>query len=135
MPNKSRPPPVRNRLLAALPRAEYERLLPRLEAVPLPFMGVLYEGGGPIRHVYFPGAGLISLLVVMGDGTAREVGVIGSEGMLGTAVALGMKTTTTRALIQLPGVASRRASASASAGWRGRSSNSSARTSRASASS
>lgn len=107
MPNKSRPPPVRNRLLAALPRAEYERLLPRLEAVPLPFMGVLYEGGGPIRHVYFPGAGLISLLVVMGDGTAREVGVIGSEGMLGTAVALGMKTTTTRALIQLPGSALR----------------------------
>jgi len=107
MSDKSRPPPIRNRLLAALPREEYEHLLPRLESVALPFMGVLYEGGEPIRHVYFPGDGLISLLVVMDDETVREIGVIGNEGMLGIAVALGMKTTTTRALIQLPGSAMR----------------------------
>ena len=105
--NKSRPPPIRNQLLAALPGEEYGRLLPRLESVPLPFMEVLYEGGKPIRHVYFPGDGLISLLVVMGDGTVREIGVIGNEGMLGIAVALGMKVTTTRALVQLPGGAMR----------------------------
>ena len=67
MPNKSRPPPIRNQLLAALPRGEYGRLLPQLEAVPLPFMGVLYEGGEAIKHVYFPDDGLISLLIVMGD--------------------------------------------------------------------
>jgi hypothetical protein len=47
VPNKSRPPPIRNHLLAALPREEYERLLPHLESVPLPFMKVLYEGGEP----------------------------------------------------------------------------------------
>ena len=70
-------------------------------------MDVLYEGGEPIKHVYFPGDGLISLLVVMHDGAVREIGVIGSEGMLGVAVALGMKTATTRALIQLPGGAMR----------------------------
>ncbi len=107
MPNKSRPPPIRNHLLAALPSEEYRRLLPHLESVPLPFMGVLYEGGEPIRHVYFPDDGLISLLVVMDDETVREIGVIGNEGMLGTALALGMKTTTTRALVQLPGGAMR----------------------------
>ncbi|HEX6624104.1 MAG TPA: Crp/Fnr family transcriptional regulator [Pyrinomonadaceae bacterium] len=107
MPNHSRPPPIRNRLLAALPREEYERLLPHLKSVPLPFMKILYEGGEPIRHVYFPGDGLISLLVVMGDGTVREIGVIGNEGMLGTAVALGMNTAPHRALIQLPGSALR----------------------------
>ena len=107
MPNLSRPPPVRNHLLAALPRKEYERLLPHLESVPLPFIGVLYEGGEPIRHVYFPEDGLISLLVVMNDETVREIGVIGNEGMLGTALALGMKATTTRALVQLPGTAMR----------------------------
>jgi CRP-like cAMP-binding protein len=70
-------------------------------------MGVLYEGGETIRHVYFPDDGLVSLLIVMGDGTVREIGVIGNEGMLGVAVALGMKTATTRALIQLPGSAMR----------------------------
>lgn len=107
MPNKSRLPPIRNHLLAALPGEEYERLLPHLESVSLPFMGILYEGGEPIKHVYFPDDGLISLLVVMEDETVREIGVIGNEGMLGTAVALGMKTTTTRALIQLPGSAMR----------------------------
>jgi hypothetical protein len=45
VPNNSRPPPIRNRLLAALPGEEYGRLLPHQESVPLPFMGVLHEGG------------------------------------------------------------------------------------------
>jgi CRP-like cAMP-binding protein len=107
VPNKSRPPPIRNRLLADLPYEEYERLLPQLEAVPLPFMEVLYEGGETIRHVYFPDDGLISLLIVLEDETVREIGVIGKEGMLGAAVALGMKATPTRALVQLPGSALR----------------------------
>jgi CRP-like cAMP-binding protein len=107
VPNKSRPPPIRNQLLAALPGEEYGRLLAQLESVPLPFMKILYEGGEPIRHVYFPDDGLISLLIVMDDETVREIGVIGNEGMLGTAVALGVKTSTTRALVQLPGSAMR----------------------------
>ena len=107
MTNKSRPPPIRNHLLAALPPEEYKRLLPHLESVPLPFMEVLCEGGEPIRHVYFPDDGLISLLVVMGDETVREIGIVGNEGVLGVALALGMKTTTTRALVQLPGSAMR----------------------------
>jgi CRP-like cAMP-binding protein len=107
VPNKSRPPPIRNHLLAALPSEEYGRLLPHLESVPLPFMKVLCEGGETIRHVYFPDDGLISLLIVMGDETVREIGVIGNEGMLGAAVALGTKTTPTRALVQLPGSAMR----------------------------
>lgn len=107
MPNNSRPPPLQNQLLAALPGKDYERLFPHLESVSLPFMGVLYESGEPINHVYFPNDGLISLLVVMGDETLREVALIGNEGMLGTAVVLGMKTTPTRALIQMPGSAMR----------------------------
>lgn len=103
----SRPPPLRNQLLAALPGKVYKRLYPHLESVPLPFMEVLYESGEPITHVYFPNDGLISLLVVMGDDTPREVGVIGNEGMLGTAVVLGMNATPTRAIIQMPGSAMR----------------------------
>jgi CRP-like cAMP-binding protein len=107
VPNKSRPPPIQNHLLAALPGKEYKRLLPHLESIPLPFMEVIYEGGEPIEHVYFPNEGLISLLVVMEDETPREVGLIGNEGMFGIAVALGMNTTPTRALIQMPGSAMR----------------------------
>jgi CRP-like cAMP-binding protein len=107
VPNNSRPPPVQNQLLAALPDRDYKRLLPHLEFVSLPFMEILYESGEPIKHVYFPNAGLISLLVVMGDETPREVGLIGNEGMLGIPVALGMKVTPTRALIQMQGSAMR----------------------------
>jgi CRP-like cAMP-binding protein len=105
--NNSRPPPIQNQLLAALPAKDYKRLIPHLESVPLPFMEVLYESGHAIEHVYFPNDGLISLLVVMKDQTLREIGVIGNEGMLGIAVALGMKATPNRALIQLPGSAVR----------------------------
>lgn len=107
MPNQSRLPPIQNQLLAALPGREYKRLLPHLEHVPLPFMEVLHESGDPIEHVYFPDDGLISLLVVMDDETVREIGIVGSEGMLGIAVASGVDTTATRALIQLPGSAMR----------------------------
>jgi CRP-like cAMP-binding protein len=107
MPRNSRPPPLQNQLLAALPGKDYKRLSPHLESVPLPFMEVLYESGEPITHVYFPNDGLISLLVVMENETPREVGLIGSEGMLGTAVVLGMNATPTRALIQMPGSAMR----------------------------
>lgn len=107
MPKQSRPPPIRNQLLAALPGREYKRLLPHLEHVSLPFMEVIYESGDPIKHVYFPDDGLISLLVVMEDGTVREIGIIGNEGMFGLALASGVNTTPTRALIQLPGSATR----------------------------
>jgi CRP-like cAMP-binding protein len=105
MSNKSRPPPIQNQILAALPCKEHKRLLAHLEPVSLPFMDVLYESGEPIKHVYFPNDGLISLLIVMEDETSREVGLIGNEGMLGVPVVLGMNTTPTRALIQMPGSA------------------------------
>jgi CRP-like cAMP-binding protein len=107
MSNNSRPPSIQNQLLAALPSKDYKRLLPHLESVPLPFLEVLYESGDPIKYVYFPNDGLISVLVVMGNETLREVGLIGSEGMFGIAVALGMKATPTRAIIQIPGSAMR----------------------------
>jgi CRP-like cAMP-binding protein len=109
MPTNSRPPPppIQNRLLAALPGNVYKRLLPNLEVVPLPFMEVLYESGDAIEHVYFPNDGLISLLVVMADETLREIGLIGREGVLGIAVALGKRTSPNRALIQMPGSAMR----------------------------
>lgn len=107
MPAKFQTPPIQNHLLAALPGKEYKRLLPSLESVPLPFMEIIYESGDAIEHVYFPNAGIVSLLVVMADGMAREVGIIGREGMLGIAVALGMNATPTRALIQMQGSAMR----------------------------
>lgn len=107
MRSKSQSPLIQNHLLAALPVKDYQRVLTQLQKVPLPFMKVLCESGDAGNYVYFPNEGLISLCVVLSDRTPREIGLIGNEGMLGIAAALGMKTTPLRALIQMPGSAMR----------------------------
>lgn len=105
----SNPPhiPVANRLLAALPRDEYERLLPHLETVPLAFKQVLYESREFIDQVYFPITGVISLLTILEDGIVGEVGLIGNEGIVGLSVFLGSDTTPIKSFVQVPGNAMR----------------------------
>src|SRR4051794_30880300 len=97
----------RNRLLAALPKREQGRLAALLESVPLAFEETLYEPDRPIRHVYFPTDGMISLLLALEDGTVAEVGRIGSEGMVGLPVYLGVPASHTGAFVQIPGRALR----------------------------
>jgi CRP-like cAMP-binding protein len=79
----------KNRLLAALPRDEYNRLLPSLEKVSLPLRKVLYEANGQIPHIFFPLNGVVSLVITMEGGFTLEVGTIGNEGMVGTPVSWG----------------------------------------------
>lgn len=105
------PVPAANSLLAALPRAEYERLIPGLEPVRLTFRDVLYQPGEPIRHVYFPNDCLVSLLAVVEDRTVLEVGLVGSDGMVGIPLALGIGVSPIRALVQGSGTALRMESA------------------------
>ena len=96
-----------NRLLAALPRKEYDRLHPHLEKVSLPLKDILYEPNGPIPHVYFPLDGVVSLVIIMDAGFSLEVGIIGNEGMVGTPVFLGCQSSLTRAISQVAGDALR----------------------------
>ena len=103
--------PAVNGLLAALPAREYRRLLARLEPVTLTFGEILYEPGKLIRHVYFPSDSLVSLLTQVDGHMALEIGLVGREGMLGIPVALGMKDSPVRALVQGTGSAMRMASA------------------------
>jgi len=98
---------VPNRLLAALPRKEYRKLLSVLEPVELAFKEVLYEPHARIRHVYFPNYCLVSMLTSVDNGRAAEVGLIGSEGMVGVPVALGIGASPFRALVQGGGTAMR----------------------------
>ncbi len=46
--------PLHNRILAALPDADYTRLLPHLEVSELPLGASLYESGAKQSYVYFP---------------------------------------------------------------------------------
>jgi CRP-like cAMP-binding protein len=98
--------PGENRLLVALPRDEHHRLLPHLEKVSLTLRDVLYEAHGPIAHVFFPLAGVVSL-VIMDAGFTLEVGIIGNEGIVGTPVFLGADRSPTKAIVQIPGEALR----------------------------
>jgi len=105
------PIPAANSLLAALPRTEYRRLISGLEPVKLAFGEVLYQPGEPIRHAYFPNDCVVSLLAVVEDRTVLEVGLVGSEGMAGISLALGIGVSPLRALVQESGTAVRMKSA------------------------
>src|SRR6202790_5229144 len=91
---------VPNRILGALPRKEYQKLLPILEPVKLAFGEILYEAHGQIRHVYFPNDCFVSMLTTVDAGQAAEVGLIGSEGMIGIPMALGVAVSPFRAVVQ-----------------------------------
>lgn len=101
------PGPSGNRLLDALPRAEYERLLPHMKPVSLAFKHILYDLAVPIPYVYFPTSSAVSLLIVMDDGMSVEVTMMGNEGMVGLPVFLGVEATHGRAIVQIAGAALR----------------------------
>ncbi len=98
---------VSNRLLAALPRKDYRRLLPFLETVELAFAEVLYRPHARIRYVYFPIDSFVSMLTSVDDDRVAEVGLVGSEGMIGVPVVLGTAVSPFRAVVQGGGMAMR----------------------------
>lgn len=98
--------PRSNTLLARLPPAARARLARLLKPVSLTFGEVLYDATS-IRHVYFPVDCLVSLLAPLKDHLAVEVGVVGSEGMVGVSLALGASTSSVQAICQGSGTALR----------------------------
>ena len=100
-----------NRLLATLPQSEYKRLLPKLKTVSLVLGEVLYQPGDVIKYVYFPNDSIISLISELSETSWLEVGMVGNEGMAGLAVFMGVKSSSTRALVQGAGTAMRMSSA------------------------
>jgi CRP-like cAMP-binding protein len=95
--------PLHNQLLAALPPAELQRWLPRLEPTDLPLGQVLYEPGVTLRHVYFPTDAIVSLLYVMENGASAEIAVVGREGLVGVSLFMGGGSTPSRAVVQSAG--------------------------------
>jgi CRP-like cAMP-binding protein len=99
--------PIKNHLLAAIPRLAYRRMLGELELVELEYAQVLYEPKGRIHHVYFPLDCLVSLLTAVDARRTLEVGLVGNEGMVGMPMALGIGVSAVRALVQGGGTAMR----------------------------
>jgi CRP-like cAMP-binding protein len=98
---------VPNHLLRALPQRDYRKLLQVLEPVKLGLGEILYESQAEIRHVYFPIDCFVSMLTTVDAGRAVEVGLIGSEGMIGVPMALGVAVSPFRAVVQGGGTAMR----------------------------
>jgi CRP-like cAMP-binding protein len=96
-----------NHLLAALPDAEFGRIGPHLELVPLQLGDMLYEPGGQLQHAYFPTTAVVSLHYVMETGASAEAAGVGNEGVVGISLFMGGTTTPSSAVVQIAGDAYR----------------------------
>ena len=96
-----------NRIFQALPFDERASLRGHATEVDLTVNSVLYEAGGKLDCVYYPHEGLVSLLVVMPNGSVAEAGFVGSEGAVGTSCDAVARTSFTRATVVAAGKALR----------------------------
>ncbi len=99
----SRLQPRANRLLASLPDADYQALLPHLEPMAMPLGLAVYESGGLQGFVVFPTDSIVSLLYVLETGASTEIAVTGREGLVGISLFMGGETTPSRAVVQSAG--------------------------------
>jgi CRP-like cAMP-binding protein len=95
-------PQSNNRIFAALPAEDYERLSSQLEPVELRHSQILYEAGGKMDYVYFPLKAMISLISQLYDGSSVEIGITGYEGMIGVSTVLGVDRSPHEAMVQIP---------------------------------
>jgi CRP-like cAMP-binding protein len=93
----------RNSLLLAMPSREYDLVCRYLEPVELPHHLILQQPAEKIQFAYFLNQGLASLVVLTRDGRSVEVAIVGKEGMVGTALAVGLWQEPCRAIMQMPG--------------------------------
>jgi CRP-like cAMP-binding protein len=97
---KARP---QNRLLASLPSEVHKKLQPHLVPIELPYRCSIYEADRPIESVVFLETGVASLVNIMKNGQAAEVGTIGNEGIVGIPVVFGDSTAPTNVYMQVAG--------------------------------
>jgi CRP-like cAMP-binding protein len=95
------PTPAENHLLAALPPDVFERIAPTLELVPLKLKQFLHKPGEPIRELYFPCGGFVSIVTVLNDGGMVEVATVGREGVVGVAALFNGDPSPSAAMVQV----------------------------------
>jgi CRP-like cAMP-binding protein len=107
----------RNRILAGLPQADFDRFSPDLQPVSLTLRQPLFEVRGPLGWVYFIEQGVASVLTTMTNGSTIEVGMIGREGVVGVAALLGSEVSAQHIIVQVPGAALRMSAAKCKAAF------------------
>jgi CRP-like cAMP-binding protein len=101
------PDPKLNRMLAALPAKDYERLLPDLELVDMPLGWTMSESGDHVNFLHFPTSGIVSLIYSLEDGSSSETALVGSEGLVGISIFMGGESMPTSTEVQSAGHAYR----------------------------
>lgn len=97
---------IRNRLLASLSLDDFAVVQPHLEAVPLEVRHHLFKADQKIAHVTFPRSGVASIVADTGEGRF-EVGMVGSEGLVGVPIVLSVDRSPHTCLVQAMGEAFR----------------------------
>jgi CRP-like cAMP-binding protein len=97
--------------LDALTRQDFDRIQPHLQEAPLPLKQVIHRAGDEIAHVYFPVAGMISVVAMLQDGSSVEVGTVGNEGLVGLSAFLGKGVSPHEVMVQGAGRALRASAA------------------------
>jgi len=99
-PSATAKPAAANRLLMRLPRAERQRFIAQCDTVNVAISDILCEPGDRVRYVYFPIDCFLSLITPVADHEGFEVGMVGSEGMQGISLTLGVAVAPQRVLVQ-----------------------------------
>jgi len=101
-----RPPPLdsrpKNKLLAYLPREDFERLRPHLKTIPLKAKQVLHPVNEPVRQVFFLNGGVASMTTVMKNGAMVEIATVGDEGLVGINAYFGGQMLSGETMLQVP---------------------------------
>ena len=96
--------PALNRLLAALPFAEWEQIRDACTIVEIEKGQVLWEAEEKGKYIYFPIDSLVSLMYESSEGDSIAVATIGRHGIAGTSIVMGLKTPD-RAVVSYTGTA------------------------------
>jgi CRP-like cAMP-binding protein len=94
---------VANKILLSISDKEFALIRVHLDFLAMPHHLSLYEPGQPLEFVYFPNAGMVSLVIATEDGRTVEVGEVGKEGFAGTQAAVGINTNQVREIVQIAG--------------------------------
>src|SRR5689334_15308693 len=98
---------MENRLLAALPAADFDLLAPEFETIALDLDAVVARAGDQIEYVLFPCGGVVSLMIDMANGETVATAAVGREGAVGILSVLGPLPSGNTAIVRAPGTAVR----------------------------
>lgn len=92
-----------NYLFKAMPDADWQRMLPYIEAVDLPVEMILSPSNMKPSYVYFPSTAVISILHELKEGASTEVAVVGREGLVGVCLFMDSESSSSVAMVKIAG--------------------------------